>query len=163
MIILVDTREQRPFAFADNPRFEGVIAKPATLTVGDYSLPGLEDKIAVERKELGDLIQCLGFERERFERELARARGLDAFMVVVEASYVDIAHGNYRSRFNPHAALQSIAAFMCRYRCPFLLAGTRAGAEYATYSFLRQYLKDAARRYKLIAASQDATSASAGV
>ncbi|WP_241160230.1 hypothetical protein [Desulfovibrio sp. ZJ369] len=50
-----------------------------SLTVGDYSLEGLTDKVAVERKELPDLVQCLGRERERFERELQRGMPLDAF------------------------------------------------------------------------------------
>lgn len=124
MLILVDNREQRPFAFA-GPRYEGV---------------------EVERKELTDLVQCLGRERERFERELQRGAALDAFAVVVESSWADLAWGQYRSRLNPHAACQSVAAFMGRYRVPFLFAGSRAAAEYVTWSFLRQYLESARRR-----------------
>lgn len=106
--------------------------------------------MAVERKELSDLVQCLGRERERFERELQRARGLDCFAVVVEASWRDLAGGNYRSRLRPHAGCQSIAAFMARYGVPFLFAGSRAAAEYASWSILRQYLEGARKRLKAI-------------
>lgn len=99
---------------------------------------------------------CLGRERDRFERELARGAALDAFAVVVEASWADLASGNYRSRINPHAACQSVLAFVGRYRLPFLFAGSRAAAEYMTWGFLRQYLEGARRRWASIVKAHDA-------
>ena len=149
MHILTDTREQEPFPFAGE-RYASDTVERAALTVGDYSLAGLADRVAVERKSLGDLVQCLGRERERFERELARGAALDAFAVVIEASFLDLARGQYRSKMQPHAACQSVAAFMGRYRVPFIFAGSRAAAEYACWSFLRQYLEGARRRLKAI-------------
>lgn len=149
MKILIDIREQAPFSF-QGKHYAGVDIERGALQSGDYSLAGLSDKVAVERKELSDLVACLGRERERFERELQRAQGLDAFCVVVEASWRELAQGAYRSRLNPHSACQSIAAFMARYRLPFLFAGTRVAAEYVTWSFLRQYLEGARRRWKAI-------------
>ena len=148
MKILVDSREQRPFNF-EHERYD-VQIQPGTLSVGDYSLRGLEDKVAVERKSLPDLVQCLGRERERFERELLRGAALDAFAVVVEGSWSDLANGNFRSQLNPHAACQSTLSFMARYRVPFLFAGSRAAAEYATWGFLRQYLEGARKRWASI-------------
>lgn len=145
MKILVDTREQKPFAFVGSRYYADVTTERATLSAGDYSLAGFENRVAVERKELGDLLNCLGNDRERFARELSRSLELDAFMVVVEASYADIATGKYRSRINNHSAMQSIVAFMIRYDCPFWLAGTRAAAEYATYSFLWQFSRGVRR------------------
>lgn len=148
MILVQDTREQAPLDFR---RWPDVVVEVAGLPQGDYSLAGLEDRCAVERKSLDDLLGCLtGEGRERFERELARARGLDAFAVVVEASFQDMAEGRYRSKMKPHAALQSVLAFQVRYRVPFLWCGTRAGAEYAAYHFLRHYLREASTRYKSI-------------
>lgn len=149
MLILRDSREQVPYTFS-GPRYEGVEVETGALPVGDYSLAGLPDRVAVERKELPDLVQCLGRERERFERELQRGAALDAFAVVVEASWAELAGGQYRSRLNPHAACQSVAAFMARYRVPFLFAGSRAAAEYVTWSFLRQYLESARHRWRSI-------------
>ena len=148
MMILVDAREQRPFNF-EHERYD-VQIQPWTLTVGDYSLRGLEDKVAVERKSLPDLVQCLGRERERFERELQRGAALDAFAVVIEAAWPDLAGGNFRSQLNPHAACQSVLAFMARYRVPFLFAGSRAAAEYAAWGFLCQYLEGARKRWASI-------------
>lgn len=149
MTIIVDSREQAPFPFR-GARYEGVAVEVGTLPTGDYSLAGLTDRVAVERKELPDLVACLGRERERFERELQRAAALDAFAVVVEASWQELASGQYRSRLNPHAACQSVLAFAGRYRVPFLFAGSRAAAEYMAWGFLRQYLEGARKRWASI-------------
>ena len=149
MPIIVDSREQAPFPFR-GPCYEGVSVEVGTLGTGDYSLAGLTDRVAVERKELPDLVACLGRERERFERELQRAAALDAFAVVVEASWQELASGQYRSRLNPHAACQSVLAFAGRYRVPFLFAGSRAAAEYMAWGFLRQYLEGARKRWASI-------------
>lgn len=147
MKIVVDTREQTPFTFGG---FDCEVVA-GTLSTGDYSLVGLSDRCAVERKSLDDLMGCLtGEGRERFERELARARGLGAFAVVIEASFQDMAEGRYRSKMKPHAALQSVLAFTVRYGCPFIWAGTRAGAEYAAYHLLRHYLRSAQDRLQAI-------------
>lgn len=149
MKIIIDSREQLPFTFGGK-RYEGVIVQPGTLATGDYSLGGLEDKIAIERKSLDDLIGCLTTGRARFERELQRAAAFDAFAVVVGSSWAALLSGNYRSRMNPHAAAQSVTAFMARYRIPFIFAGDRLTAEYLTYSFLQQYLQGATKRLAAI-------------
>src|SRR5262249_11093683 len=53
--VIVDTREQNPFALS---RFRGWFKaiKRRALKVGDYSIEGLEDYCTVERKDLPDLI-----------------------------------------------------------------------------------------------------------
>lgn len=147
MRIIRDTREQAPFTFGGY----ACEVQAGTLTTGDYSLAGLVDRCAVERKSLDDLLGCLtGEGRERFERELARARGLGAFAVVVKASFQDMAEGRYRSKMKPHAALQSVLAFTVRYGVPFIWAGTRAGAEYAAFHFFRHYLREAQERLRAL-------------
>lgn len=74
MKIIIDTREQTPFDFG---KFECPVVTD-TLATGDYSLTGLEDRVAAERNSLDDLLGCLiGEGRERFERELVRAAGLE--------------------------------------------------------------------------------------
>ena len=139
MKIIIDTREQRPFAFlGQNGDIE---TERGTLSLGDYSLAGLTDRVAVERKSLADLVMCLGKERERFQRELMRAAALEAFCVVVEASWQDLAAGRYRSKLSPASGMASVLACMARHRVPFLFAGTRENAEAVTVGFLRQYLR----------------------
>ncbi|GLI36176.1 ERCC4 domain-containing protein [Desulforhabdus amnigena] len=144
MKVLCDTREQRPFSFK---RFPGTIVERTGLKTGDYSLHGYQDRVAIERKELNDLIQCLmPPNRARFERELCRAQSLECFAVVVEASMDDVRQGRYMSQMRPHSVLQSIAAFSVRYRVPFIWCGSRAGAEYLTFSLLEKFQAEDEKR-----------------
>lgn len=144
MRVVVDTREQAPYSFAKQ---EAEVMR-ATLPAGDYSLPGFEDRVAVERKSVNDLMGCLTKDRARFERELAKLRAYEVSAVVVEASMQDIAEGRYRSEMKPHAALQSLLAFMCRYRIPFIFAGSREGGEYVTFWLLSKHLREIEERYR---------------
>jgi DNA excision repair protein ERCC-4 len=152
MKILIDSREQLPYAFQG---YE-VEIENQNLPVGDYSLSGFKDRAAIERKTLPDLIGCLmGSNRDRFEKELIKGRTYDLFVVVVEAALADVSQGRYKSEMKPHAALQSIIAFQVRYRgVPFVWAGNRAGAEYYTYWLLSKYLREIGERYKLAVKSQ---------
>ncbi len=146
MVILIDSREQLPFTFSK----WGVETKRASLGTGDYSLTGFEDRAAIERKSIDDLISCfMGGNRERFKKELIRGRRLDLFSVVIEASLEDVAQGKFKSQMKPAAALQTIAAFNVRYGTPFMFCGTRAGAEYMTFSLLSKYIYEIEKRYKI--------------
>ena len=146
MKIVVDSREQAPFSFAN---YDAEVVEGA-LTAGDYSLVGLESLVAVERKSLPDLVACLGRERPRFERELERLRGFESAAVVVESPMSALALGEYRSALNPKAAYESVVAFMCRYRLTFYFAQDRRGAERFTYSFLRHFIRTVERRYEAV-------------
>jgi DNA excision repair protein ERCC-4 len=137
--ILIDSREQRPYSFGGL----AVTTRRATLPTGDYALAGHEDQAAVERKSLADLVGCLmGSNRDRFERELARAGHYSLFAVVVEATLQDVTRGRYRSAMKPEAVLQSILTFMVRYGTSFIWAGNRAGGEYVTHGLLVKYLRE---------------------
>jgi len=145
MRILIDTREQAFFTFE---RFQAETER-STLPTGDYSLPGFVDMVAIERKELNDLIACLmNNNRERFERELNKLRFYDFAAVVIESSLDDVKNGRYRSAMKPHAALQSIFAFSVRYRTAFIWAGDRAGAEYTVFSLLEKYQAEVVKRFE---------------
>jgi ERCC4-type nuclease len=62
MRILIDTREQAPLDFS---RWPGVTVEVGTLNAGDYSLRGLEDRFALERKSISDLVGSVTTGRER--------------------------------------------------------------------------------------------------
>lgn len=70
----------------------------------------MTDKVAIERKELSDLMQCLGEDRERFTRELVRAKGLDFFAVVIESNWQELAQENI-SHFRHIGNFPSIKRF----------------------------------------------------
>lgn len=142
LTIKIDSREQRPYEFKNT--------EVGTLQTGDYSIQGLENYIAIERKELNDLIGCLTTGRERFKRELYRGRALEYFALVVEASLSDIVSGKYRSKMNPEAAMQSLIAFSIRYRLPVWFAENRELSQHVTESLLSKYAKEIERRYQAI-------------
>lgn len=146
MKIIIDTREQTPYDFSSYPAesFTG------TLDTGDYSLAGFEDQIAVERKELSDIISCLGSGRERFTRELERLRGYESAVLVIESPLQAIRAGKYRSSMQPEAAEQSLISIMQRYRLPVYFAQDRSDGQRFTYNFLRHFFRHAEKRYKAI-------------
>ena len=144
--IIRDTREQDGFSFVGFP----CTVTAGTLEAGDYSLAGFERRVAIERKSLPDLVACLGVERERFARELARLRGYDCAAVVVEATADDLRAGHFRARLNPEAAWQSVLAFTQRYRIPFFWAENRADAEETTFHLLRHYQHDRMRELQAL-------------
>jgi ERCC4-type nuclease len=143
MKIVVDTREQLPYHFQ-------TASVKGTLATGDYSLLGLEDLIAIERKTLPDLISCLCSGRGRFERELHRGKALDYFALIVEATLTDIAKGDYRSQMRPKAAIQSILAFSIRYRLPVFFVENRNFGARVTESLLLKYAKEVEKRAEAI-------------
>jgi len=156
MKIVVDSREQSPFPFS---KYEAQVER-AALPSADYSLPGFEDRVGIERKELGDLVSCLmGTNRERFERELRRLSVYELKAVVIEASMRDVADGLYRSEMKPHAVLQSVLTFQVRHAVPFLFCGDRAGAEYTTFWLLAKYAREIEERMKMLTKAQAPASA----
>lgn len=143
--ILVDSREQHPLTFPNLP----VTTERVTLSCGDYSLPGWEDRVCLERKgSLDELVGNLCQDRERFEKELARSRNMELFAVVVEGSYVDLIGGRYRSQMKAKAVIASLAAFTIRYKVPFYFVESRQGAEMLIYSLLSKFLYEIERRWK---------------
>jgi len=119
--------------------------------VGDYSISGLEDNVAIERKELNDLIGCLTTDRERFKKELHKGKALDYFALVIEGSLSDVTNGRYRSQMNPKSAIQSLIAFSVRYRLPIWFCEARPYAQSVTESLLYKYVREIEGKYKKIA------------
>ncbi len=143
IVIKVDSREQRPYHFENS--------EAGALSIGDYSIVGLENYIAIERKELNDLINCLTTGRDRFEKELFKGKALDYFALVIEASLSDLANGHYRSQMEPKSAIQSLLAFSIRYRLPIFFCENRKYGQRVTASLLLKYAREVEKRYNLIA------------
>src|ERR1022692_1092701 len=83
--VLVDTREQNPF---DLSRFGGWFAgvEKKALTLGDYSIAGLEDVCVVERKNLSDLVSSLTTERAIFVSRLKKMSAYPRKLLVITAA-----------------------------------------------------------------------------
>jgi DNA excision repair protein ERCC-4 len=114
--VICDTREQRPFDLIPMNVVRG------TLQTGDYSVQGLEHFIALERKSLQDLIGCIGSDRERFEKEIQRMLAYECRGIIVEASWLDLEAGQWRSRVSPKSAMGSVLSWIAR-GIPIVMAG----------------------------------------
>ena len=143
MKIVIDTRERLAYKFQTQ-------SLRGTLATGDYSIAGLEDLIAIERKTRDDLIGCLTGGRQRFERELHRGRALDYFAVIIEATLSELVNGNYRSQMTPKSAIQSLMAFSVRYRLPVFFVETRSYGARVTESLLLKYARETEKRSEAI-------------
>ena len=119
---IIDSREQHPLDLAPLATANG------TLSTGDYSVYGLTDVIAIERKSLSDLLGCIGQHRERFDRECQRLLAYPTRAIVVESSWPEIESGEWRSKITPNAAIGSLLGWSAM-GIPVLMAGdhTRAG------------------------------------
>jgi len=152
VVILQDSREQRPFAFTGYDACVVVEGLPSA----DYSLPGFQDRVGIERKAVDDLIACMmGENRVRFSKELRRLSTYDLAVVVVEASMEDISQHRYRSDMRPHAVLQSVLAMQVRHKVPFLWCGNRVGAEYVTFWTLAKFMREVEERFKAATKGQE--------
>lgn len=85
----VDSREITPW------NMEPMKTKRKALSVGDYSILGLERYIAIERKGYQDFISCCGTSRDRFENCVARLACLKHAAIVIEGVYSDVIAGNF--------------------------------------------------------------------
>jgi DNA excision repair protein ERCC-4 len=135
---IVDTREQCPLDLSP------LSMQPGTLTTGDYSVRGLEHVVAVERKSLPDLIACCGVERERFEREIQRMLAFPVRCVVVEAGWLDLESGSWRSKILPDAVVGSVLGWIAM-GVPFVMVVSRERAQRYTGRLL---LTTARRRWR---------------
>jgi len=123
---IIDTREQTPLTLEYKPGHI-LSSEKGTLYTGDYSLSGLEDRVAIERKSLDDLMGCIGQHRERFEKEIIRLRGYETKAIIIESTWRKIENGNYRSRVKPTAAIGTLMGWIAG-GIPIVLAGDHAKA-----------------------------------
>jgi ERCC4-type nuclease len=133
LIFVVDTREKLPYLF------DGRNIERYKLDTGDYSIKGLEDKIAIERKSIDDLIGTITKGRETFEKELERSTSLEYFGIVVECSLSNLAKGQYTSKMKPKAAVQTLVSYSVRYNMHLIFADNRAFGQRMTESLLEKF------------------------
>lgn len=135
VVAIIDTREQLPLDLSPLQAVAG------SLPTGDYSVCGLENIVAVERKGLGDLLACIGAERERFDREIMRLLAYPVRALIVESTWLDLEAGRWQSKVTPTAAIGSLLGWIAA-GLPIVLAGDheRAGR------YVGRLLYTAARR-----------------
>ncbi len=125
--VAVDTREQKPWTFKDIQGGPRELHRPLKVLVerkkldqGDYSIIGLEDHIAIERKSLEDCFNSCGQGRKRFEREHQRMAELDCACVFVEGGHWrTLKDPPARSRLKPKIILNTASSWFVKYGVPW--------------------------------------------
>ncbi len=130
--VVTDSREQLPYIF--DPAKVATIRK--ALPAGDYSLAGLEDRVAVERKSLADFVTTVIRGRKRFHRELQKLSAFESACVVVECNFRDLVDGRYRSDSHPHALIATVASIVVDFGVPVYFCSDRQAA----CRFVQEYL-----------------------
>jgi ERCC4-type nuclease len=136
-VAIVDTREQNPLCFH---RFKGWFAKieHRALRLGDYSIKGMEDSCAVERKDLADLIGSFTTNRAVFISRLRRMTELPHSLLVVTTSLTEIKSEYPYRAANPNRITQSLIAVLTGLRVPFICTDTHELGEEIVASYLYQ-------------------------
>ena len=132
VMLIADTREREVYSF--DPLRIDVMRR--ALAAGDYSVAGLEDRVAVERKSLADFVQTVTRGRSRFRRELKRLQTYDAACVVVEADLTDVLAGRYRSGADPASVFGAIVSIVVDYGIPVFFCSDRQIACRFTQDYL---------------------------
>lgn len=134
---IVDTREQNPLSFR---RFQGWFEKVEyrALQLGDYSIVGMEDRCAVERKDLADLIHSFTTNRAVFIQRLRRMSELPHSLLVVTCSLTEIKSEYPHCAVSPNRITQSLIAVLAGLRLPFISTETHELGEEIVASYLYQ-------------------------
>lgn len=151
-VVLVDTRERQPFPLlANHPNWIGG-EKRATLKTGDYTVEGMESLLALERKNLPDIVSCTVVNRRRFLTCCNRLTKFRWKAILIEASYEDLktdcAEYGVESEVHPNAVVGTLDAIEAKLGIPIIytsmhrhLACERAASwlsKHFTYWWLEQ-------------------------
>lgn len=128
MKIIIDTREQTPWAFPPD------LAESArgTLSEGDYALEG-DESFSIERKSLSDFLGTISTGWQRFIRELNRMdnKGFPVKVIVVESDVTNCFFGPHceppqhdHTSLTPQFIAKRIAQLIYDYRCAVLFSSS---------------------------------------
>ncbi len=136
-VVLVDTREQYPFWFI---RFRGWFERviPKALSLGDYSVEGMENLCVVERKTLPDLVSSFTTERAAFIERLRKMSEVPNRLLVITAALSQVKSQYNHSRANPNRITQSLVAALAGLKIPFLCVEDNDLGEEIVASYLYQ-------------------------
>lgn len=145
--IVVDTREQAPFAFMSIEPWDEIRVVRAALATGDYSIQGFEDRISIERKSVSDFYGSIGGDRERFEREMVRLKQMEFAAVVIEGGWRELLVDRPETiQMSAKSASHTIYSWAVRYGVHFYPCDGRRHAELTTFHLLRHFWKQEQER-----------------
>ena len=137
--LIIDSMEQKPYSFKSFRKWFASIER-RKLLAGDYSIGGLEDRVAVERKSLQDLFSCCSpyGSRDAFVWACERLSQLDFAAMVIEGSISKILRSTEYSSMHPNAVFGTVQALAVRWGIQPWFAPTRVVAEEITACLLHK-------------------------
>lgn len=157
MVYLVDTREHenKNTHITDVWDKLGIKWKKKKLDYGDYSfmIPANPDlgipwdlnfskKIVVERKNsLDELAGNCVDDRERLKREFTLAPS-EKVLLIENASYSDLLHGNYRSKYAAKSFWATIHSFWHEYDLPVMFMPDAKDSAYFIRGYFQYWLRN---------------------
>lgn len=144
--ILVSGAEQARYWFtglqadaAQKYRPLTINSKRSHLETGDYTIEGMQDRVAVERKSVPDLLQTLADGRDRFRREHERMAKMEAACVMIEGTWPEIILETHEHGVTPKVALRTWLSWSIDFGIPWYAVGPRRLAEILTFRFLQKF------------------------
>jgi hypothetical protein len=158
--ILVDTKEQQPFAFQgflsdSDTKFRPLLVRTELKNLGpahgDYAIRGMEGEAHIERKGVSDAIGTFlsqGERRERWLKTLEFLAGIECAAVVVECSFGAMLKSVESRGSRPVDVLRKtlhcqVLAWEQDYRVPFVFCDSRRFAELTVLEILKRYYRHA--------------------
>lgn len=135
LVIIVDTREQKPYVFKDHR----VVFK--ALKTGDYSVEGYEHYFAIERKSFPDFIHSITVDRRRFEEEIRRGRRMRFFCIVVEFDCRNCWSSFTESKIAKKAIINTALLWSFKHGVPVYFAGNRTQGKYVVKTLCEACVK----------------------
>jgi len=115
------------------------------LNVGDYSIEGFEDRIAIERKSISDLFGTLGKGHKRFKKEIERALNYDYFAIVIDGSYSAAYNkdfeGSYHTKMKGYVITSILFTIHVKYKIPVFFTNGRKESKRIIKDILYSYFK----------------------
>lgn len=144
--IVYDTREQKPWLFLSKKW----PLKRKHLKVGDYSVEGFEDVIAIEKKSgFQELFSNLtGKERPRFERMLKRLSAYPVKLIIVEDEITNLysvwsamKRKAPKMKLTPRTIFHWVSKITMCYQIPVVFVPKGWGHDIITYFFEQAIIK----------------------
>ena len=128
-VIVVDTREQKPY------KFNNFIVKK--LDMGDYSIEGYEDIIAIERKTLDDWVSSVTKNRKQMEQKIIDAKEkLIYYAIVIESDLPKMWKKPWYSKADPVAYINTAIKWSIKYNLPIFFSSNASQGEYIIKTIL---------------------------
>jgi DNA excision repair protein ERCC-4 len=136
--VVIDSQEHKGYTFERFTNwFSGTIRK--RLATGDYTLQGMEEEVAIERKTLPDLVNSIIQDRKDFIEKCERLSTFRKKCLVVEGSLSTIKTPYEDSQAHPNAVLGSLLAAQERWEIPVYFLDDIILAEEFVASMLSKY------------------------